>query len=134
MSRKSRIIVLTWTGPPATGLVVADNYADNGPNSPIIIYLGGANASSVTMDTTGVTTGAPTFDLSSYGSNDISAWPAITSHFQDHMITAQAKNVVQTVTLNRNPRALKLLLDINTASLAAGEVVKATIFIDAEDN
>ena len=122
--------MITWTGL----LTAADNNADNGTGAPVIIYLGGANASSVTLDTTGATTGAPTFDLSSYGSNDISVWPAVTSHFQDHMITAQAKNVIQTVTLNRNPRALKLLLDINTASLAAGEVVKATIFIDAEDN
>jgi len=126
MGRKVRVITLKWTN-----LGVSNNNPDNYPTTlaPQIIYMGGSETATVTVDTRLVVTGAPTFDLHTYGTNDISAWPAVTSQFQTNIVTAQAKNVVTTVAFTRGPRALKFLLDVNTAALAAAEYVLVTVYI-----
>lgn len=126
MGRKVRVIRITWTGLPVTGTVAGNNYADDDDTT---IYMGGSETATITLDTRNVSTNSPTFDIHTYGTNDIGAWPAVTSQFQTNIITAQAKNTVATVAFNRGPRALKFLMDINTATLEPAEYVILTVYL-----
>ena len=123
-NRKSRTIVITWSGADLTAS--NDQAADNDPE----IYLAGAENITVQLVTPSVAAGVATFDLHTIASNHPSAGYT-TAHFQDGIIAAQAENTVASpLALTKGPQTLKLRLDVNTAAPTTGEDVIAYVWID----
>jgi hypothetical protein len=121
--RKTRIVKIRWTS-CTTG-------NDKVPDTDTVIYLGGAERVSVMLNTNPLDTLAPDVDLHTICSNDLVNYGGPTSgHWQDGVLTAQAKDVINFAALTLGPRAIKLRLDVNTNVFAGVEYAEATVFID----
>jgi len=119
-------MTFTWSGAINP---IADNIV---PDEDLEISMTGVRAISVQLVTPTVAAGASTFDLHTIGTNIAGTYS--TTHFQDAVIAAQAKDTTSgAIALNTGPHYLKLRLDLNVAVLAAGEDVVAYVWVDYEE-
>ena len=109
---------LTWTEQ-----VIANGVA---PDTDTATTVTGAKSIYIQFNTNGANTGSPNFDLHVIASHDGTTYTdtGIVVPF-----SAQAKDVVDGAIISFGPKSIKLRLDVNTANLAAGESVTASIYV-----
>lgn len=79
-------------------------------------------------DTTGASTGAPTFDFHLASSDDNSTYTSNGSHWTT-LVSAVLENIVGSAPVNSGPKYLKPVIDINVILLASTETVTLTVYV-----